>query len=384
VLLKLHSRCNLACGYCYVYESIDQSWRRRPTIMSRPVIDAAASRIGEHTREWGLSTVTVILHGGEPLLAGADTIGYTVSAVRAAVPAGTKVEFTVQTNGLLLDVPMLEALRQHHVRVGISLDGDRGAHDRHRRFSHGGGSYDQVASALNILRQDRYRHLFSGLLCTIDIRNDPVSVYESLLAFEPPRMDFLLPHGNWTNPPPLRPIASQETPYGDWLVGVFDRWYDSPRYTTEVRLFSSIISLLMGGVSRTESVGLDPVDYLVVETDGSLEQADALKTVADGIAATGLDVFTHTFTDALAHEGIRARQLGLDALSDTCRSCAIVKVCGGGLYAHRYQAPDGFRHPTVYCPDQRRLITHIRDRVAADLRRRTSGRPVSDPGLAAR
>jgi uncharacterized protein len=141
------------------------------------------------------------------------------------------------------------------------------------------------------------------------------------------------------------------------------------------------MSLLMGGVSRTESVGLDPVDYLTVETDGSLEQADALKTVADGIAATDLDVFANTFTAALAHPGIRARQLGLDALADSCRSCPIVKVCGGGLYAHRYRAPDGFRHPTVYCADQRRLITHIRDRVAADLRRLTSARPVPDAGL---
>jgi uncharacterized protein len=144
------------------------------------------------------------------------------------------------------------------------------------------------------------------------------------------------------------------------------------------------MSLLMGGVSRVESVGLDPVDYLTVETDGSLEQADALKMVADGIAATGLDVFAHTFTDALAHEGIRARQLGLDALADTCRSCPIVKICGGGLYAHRYRNRDGFRNPTVYCADQRRLITHIRDRVAADVRRLTSARPVPDPGPVAR
>ncbi|MEU9838708.1 hypothetical protein AB0C69_05725, partial [Actinomadura sp. NPDC048032] len=29
-ILKIHSRCNLACDYCYVYEMGDQSWRDQP------------------------------------------------------------------------------------------------------------------------------------------------------------------------------------------------------------------------------------------------------------------------------------------------------------------------------------------------------------------
>jgi uncharacterized protein len=29
-VLKVHSRCNLACTYCYVYQGADESWRRRP------------------------------------------------------------------------------------------------------------------------------------------------------------------------------------------------------------------------------------------------------------------------------------------------------------------------------------------------------------------
>ena len=29
-VLKVHSRCDLACDHCYVYEAADQSWRGRP------------------------------------------------------------------------------------------------------------------------------------------------------------------------------------------------------------------------------------------------------------------------------------------------------------------------------------------------------------------
>ena len=70
VVLKVHSRCDLACDHCYVYEAADQSWRGRPMVISEEVTAQAARRIAEHAAAHALSAVQVILHGGEPLLAG--------------------------------------------------------------------------------------------------------------------------------------------------------------------------------------------------------------------------------------------------------------------------------------------------------------------------
>src|SRR5260370_9616576 len=69
-VLKVHSRCDLACDHCYVYESADQSWRDRPMAISDRVIAQTAQRIAEHAGSHQLGTVQVILHGGEPLLTG--------------------------------------------------------------------------------------------------------------------------------------------------------------------------------------------------------------------------------------------------------------------------------------------------------------------------
>ncbi|HEX2745877.1 MAG TPA: radical SAM protein, partial [Streptosporangiaceae bacterium] len=33
-VIKMHSRCNLACDYCYMYTMADQSWRSLPAKMS--------------------------------------------------------------------------------------------------------------------------------------------------------------------------------------------------------------------------------------------------------------------------------------------------------------------------------------------------------------
>src|SRR6185312_5443899 len=73
-IIKIHSRCNLACHYCYMYELADQSWRMRPRTMSSALITVASMRIAEHARTHNLDSVRIIFHGGEPLLSGANLI----------------------------------------------------------------------------------------------------------------------------------------------------------------------------------------------------------------------------------------------------------------------------------------------------------------------
>lgn len=107
---------------------------------------------------------------------------------------------------------------------------------------------------------------------------------------------------------------------------------------TRVRVFEEVIALLLGLPAATETLGLAPASTAVIETDGSIEQADSLKSAYEGAAATGLTLDRHTFDDLLDHPGLAARQLGREALADGCRSCELVEVCGGGHYPHRYRA----------------------------------------------
>src|SRR5215831_19301883 len=57
-VLKVHSRCDLACDHCYVYESADQTWRGRPMVMSDEVISRTAQRIAEHLVLLGMTFKT--------------------------------------------------------------------------------------------------------------------------------------------------------------------------------------------------------------------------------------------------------------------------------------------------------------------------------------
>ncbi|MEV6692630.1 FxsB family cyclophane-forming radical SAM/SPASM peptide maturase [Micromonospora sp. NPDC051196] len=364
-VLKLHSRCDLACDHCYVYTMADQRWRDLPRTMSPPVLAAAARRIGEHARAHRLDVVSVVLHGGEPLLAGPTRIESAVSAIRQGVaPVPTRI--TVQTNGIRLDEAYLRLFDRLDVRISLSLDGDRNAHDRHRRGPDGRGSHDRVDAAIHRLTTG-YPHLFNGLLCTVDLRNDPVTTYRSLLAHRPPTMDFLLPHGTWSTPPPGRVAQPRPTPYADWLITVFEHWYHAPGAPVRIRFFDEIIQVLLGGTSRLAGVGTSPVAVAVVQTDGAIEMDDTLAAAHAGAAHTGLHVLRDRFDDALDVAAVRAQQAGLAALCDTCQACDLRQVCGGGLRTHRYRADTGFDNPSVYCPDLYALISHIGRTVRRDL-----------------
>ena len=371
-VVKVHSRCDLACDHCYMYEHADQSWRSRPHVMSPATLAQAAARIAEHAQRHRLPGVTVVFHGGEPLLAGRERLAEASAALRQALVQTCALDLRIHTNGVLLDDSFCEVFREHGVRVGISLDGDQASNDRHRRYASGRSSYQKVVRAIHLVCE-RIPELYAGLLCTVDVRNDPVAVYRELAMHAPPAIDFLLPHATWDTPP-YRPAGPghAKTAYAAWLAVIFDAWL-ADGMPMPVRMFDSIIQTSHGGGTLTESLGLEPSDLLVIETDGTLEQADSLKTAFDGAPATGYDVFAHSLDEAAGHPGIIARQRGLASLAAQCRACPVVDSCGGGLYAHRYGS-DSFDHPSVYCADLLAFIGHVRSR--------TRPHPLAVPGPA--
>jgi len=364
-ILKVHSRCNLSCRYCYVYEMAERGWLDLPKLMDPAIAAKATERIGEHVRAHDLPSVDVILHGGEPLLAGTEWLTELARLLRANVPA--QVNIGVQTNGTLLRPSLLRRLKELGIRVGVSLDGDAEATGRHRLYPSGRNSFDDVADGLHRLGSPDFRDIYGGILCTIDVQNDPVATYEALLKFSPPAVDLLLPHAHWSCPPP-------GTGYADWLVAVFERWYSAAEQETEVRLFTELIQLVLGSPGAVEGLGLRPSTLIVVDTDGSIKQLDSLSSTYPGAADTGRHVSTDAFDAALDHPTTVARQIGVDALPAQCQECPVLRICGGGLYPHRYRSGEGFRHPSVYCQDLMRLITHVSSRVLGDVARISTAR----------
>jgi uncharacterized protein len=373
IIVKLNGRCNLACRYCFEYEMADKSYLRNPDTMSREVILKLAERIGEHALTYALPAINLVIHGGEPLMAGLELVELLVVEIRRHVSERTggltQVNVTMQTNGVLLNERVLETLNQLNVRVGVSLDGDQAANDRNRVDHSGRGTFTRAVRGIELMRE-RYPEMFAGILCVIDLENDPVETYQALAALKPPVLDFLLPLGHWDAPPPGLVPGSGETPYADWLIRAFEYWGRPPASSPvgpPIRLMMEILRLTMGFRSYVEMVGEPVRGAMVVNTAGEYEMSDAMKSVQEGIVRLGVSIFDTSIHEANVlqmrrnHVELRIKASSYEKvlLCPTCDACELRDKCGGGYYPHRWSEANAMWNPSVYCDDLKKLFAYM-------------------------
>lgn len=359
-ILKVINRCNIDCDYCYVFNSVDPAWRALPPRMSLATARRAAERIAAHTRTHGVTSIDVVLHGGEPLLAGVEHTRELLSEFAQALRSGPAVSFEMQTNATLVTPEWLDLFEAFNVKISVSLDGPGLMNDRHRLDKFGASTTRSVERGINLLRSRR--SVFRGVLAVVDLVNDPVDVHDHLASFEPEVIDFNIPHATHDQPPPRLDHTKPE--YGIWLSRVFDTWAGGD-YRHVVRFAEDIMALSCGVKGSVESFGLAPSRIAVIESNGAFESSDTLRAAGEGESKLDLDVFRHSLDDVLHHPRIRFRDGGLESLSDQCQRCALVEVCGGGHLPHRFRSSNGYRNPSVYCADLTYLIGYIQRRLDA-------------------
>src|SRR6218665_3349283 len=124
VILKIASRCNLNCIYCYMYNKGDLSFLSQPRFMQQQTLQNALVRVQEYISENALMSFQFILHGGEPLLLGLDRIERLLDEIYTRFFDKIELVISVQTNGVLLTEQFCKLFNKYGVLVSISMDGD--------------------------------------------------------------------------------------------------------------------------------------------------------------------------------------------------------------------------------------------------------------------
>jgi len=358
LLLKVASRCNLDCSYCYVYHMGDEAWRSQPKQMSDAVLVQAARRLSRQLELQG-TPFSVVFHGGEPLLLGRRRLDFFCATLREALPHPCGIH--LQTNGVLLSEPIIDVLVRHDVGVSVSIDGPKAVHDHFRRDRRGSGSFDRVCSGIGRLTaRDDARPLLAGVLAVIDPSSDPAEVYAALKATGAPSLDVLPRDGNWDQLP-FGKHRHQSIEYGLWLEGLLEV-YLADGNPPKVRILDDLLRLVLGGRALKEGVGTADYGILVIEPDGTIAKNDTLK-----VASAGADrfdqrwsVMEHSFEEVLGSDEFARYYRQQRPLSRICAACPDLPVCGGGMVAHRWSSARGYDNPTIFCADQRHLIGRMR------------------------
>jgi uncharacterized protein len=358
--LKVASRCNLDCAYCYVYNKGDDSWRDRPALMPEEVFEAAVERIRRHCEASKQTRLVVLFHGGEPLLVGPRRFSRCCERLRSALEGVVEATIVVQTNGVLIDARWTEVFIRHSVSVGVSIDGPRHLHDAYRVDHRGRGSYDCVTVGVRHLLE---AELPVSFLSVIPFGADPLMVHRHLLELGASSIDYLFPDYTHDAIAAVRRRFGP-TPCSDFLIPIFDEWWFNGTLEVTVNPFLAIARAILGGESRVDFIGNRPFGFVFVETDGAIEGLDVLRVCGQGVAATGLNVAGNDFAAISDANGLhRAAIFDGMPLPSVCRTCPEATTCAGGYLPHRYSRARGFDNPSVWCRDLLALFAHIRKRL---------------------
>ncbi len=140
VCLVLTHRCNLACTYCYAGEH-----------HRRQMEDRVADRAVDLLFADGADTAQLSFFGGEPFLRIDAMRRATERARRQAEERRARLILQCTTNGTELDGEAIRFVRESGMRVTVSIDGVKEAHDLHRPRAGGGSSFDQCLRGLRAL-----------------------------------------------------------------------------------------------------------------------------------------------------------------------------------------------------------------------------------------
>jgi uncharacterized protein len=356
VLVKLASRCNINCTYCYWFR--DPEVYNKPPVLTREAEDAFCTRLEEHIREFGLTHFLLAFHGGEPLLFPKYRfVGLQEKLQEIEHRTGCRIKRGVTTNAILVDEQWASLFKAHDVSVTVSLDGPPEINDRYRVDSKGRGT---LAATLRGIDWLRAAGIDPGLISVCNPGTDP----ERVLAYVVDELgikqfDILPPDATHSDNPP--PIA-------DYFIKLFDVWLD--RYADQgvrISTLDAMIRGLTGNLSGSDTLGLGPIDTVTLMSDGSLEALDVLRIAGAGSTASSLNVRTHALQDVQNEPLWREAFHASTNLAAACQTCEFLDSCGGGHLAQRWSPERRFDNPSVYCENWKRIFGHIWERIAPTL-----------------
>ena len=262
--------CNLDCSYCFFLSKELLYPGSRFRMADELLEEYIRQLIAAHR----IPQVNIAWQGGEPTLMGVDFFRRSVAYAEKYRKPGMTIEYTIQTNGTLIDDEFAAFFKEHNFLVGISIDGPEAMHDAYRVDKGGQPTFAKVMRGLGYLQKHGVEY---NTLTTLHHANadHPVEVYRFLRDECGSHYQQYIPiiervggedaerAGTLLRPAELAPGQISEAPwtswrdrplytqageyvtdrsvtaeqYGGFLIGVFEEWVRRDVGTVYVQMF---------------------------------------------------------------------------------------------------------------------------------------------------
>jgi len=313
--------CNLSCRYCFYLDRRglypdERRHRMTDEVAAHMIATYLATPQPLHSFVW---------QGGEPTLMGLEFFRKVAYWQRVYGRPGSVVSNALQTNATLIGDAWAEHLARNNFLVGVSIDGPPDAHDTYRASVSGRGSLNDVVNGLKRLQKHGVECNVLTLVSQANVRR-PRQVYHFL------KDDLGIPFHQYIecvefdDSGALMPFAISGAEWGDFLCAIYNEWLacDDTRRVS-VRLFDSILTLLVDHYPNACVLARDCRQYLVVEHNGDVYPCDFFVRTDLKLG----NIMEKSWAALLASEryaefGARKRQW-----SEKCSDCKYLEFCAG-------------------------------------------------------
>ncbi|MFX0114923.1 MAG: radical SAM protein [Candidatus Hodarchaeota archaeon] len=332
IVLKVSSRCNLACEYC---QSTDLPRSRQ--MMPIKLISRILSDLVPNFQKQQYKHLQLVFHGGEPLLAGLEFYKRVLELESQLIKNDFLISNGIQTNGILITENWATLFKQGKFQVGISLDGPQAIHDKYRKDQLGKPTFSRIAQSIEILQENKMRF---GLLSVITEESPSycAQFFDLLTEWNISSFNFLPFRGSTT--------WKHVQAYSTFAKEMFDLWldHDMPFYVlTFLEILRKIGDQQTNFCEMTSNCG----KMLAIDSLGRIFPCD--RFMNDERFQIG------TVSPSSFELAENPPKIPRQELSSSCSECEVRDICFGGCPT----LADPQTGKNVYCFARKELIQHI-------------------------
>jgi uncharacterized protein len=350
-IVKVTERCNINCTYCYMFNRGNDDYLRHSKRLSLETSLNVANALRRGVIELSAERVRIILHGGEPLMLATSELSEICQLFLDRLRDVAHVEFTLQTNAILVNEKWIDFLERFRVSVGVSLDGPESLNDAHRVDHKGKGTYAATICGLKRLQTAAAEGRISepGLLVVINPKHDAKAILSHV------RNDLAI---KWVNF--LMPMVSHDDEaewsaeeLGTYLRDLITEHAALNMQKVSLRLVDQFFRFLARGKPFEDSEQPEHKAFAQISftTDGCMHPDDELKPLnlsSDDHHCKSLSVRDFLNSPLVSH---------LDDVQQNvppgCQNCCWQNYCKGGVgvgsVIGRYSRSNGFNNISVHC-----------------------------------
>jgi len=380
VIKPIGGVCNLECDYLFCTHKKEELLQQKDLRISDDVLETF---IRQYIEAQNGRKITFHWFGSGLCFLGIDFFQKVLNLEKKYMPRYRVCENKFKTNGCFIDEEWCKFLSKNNFKLEICIDGPKELHNKYRKDEEGLGTFDRVMQAVKLIK--KYKIAFNSLTCVnnttvyyplevyrflrdevgadkikftpvVDFKNFSDTYFSyynnaSLIDENDERIDPEIPNSI------LKEWSVKPEEYGDFLITVFDEWYNNDLGKVFVSMFENAIQQWMGGQSFLCAFSDVCGKFLLVEHTGDTYCCDHLFDSKYKLGNIQNKKFINMLLSDKQKEFKNSKG---NLLCNQCRKCKWLKACHGECLKRRIvKTKDNGIGVNYLCKGFKKYFEHI-------------------------